>query len=135
MHEILLETDLSPHRLDGARAGGGTVRDDLIEHGYFFLDPCNVDQAEAIEAAEAIADEVAKAQKNRDGFTIALLGRRRRAIDAALRWPDLNAEFGANSVRSSDYSSSPPGRSWHVFCCSTVALLHRTPVIHPLNAT
>jgi L-seryl-tRNA(Ser) seleniumtransferase len=71
-----------------ARDPSVRVRDDLIEHGYFFLDPCNVDADEAREAAEAIADEVAKTQANGDGFRKSLAERRRRAIDLAQRWPD-----------------------------------------------
>lgn len=64
------------------------VRDDLIEHGFFFLDPCNVDEAEAGEAAAAIADEVAKARKNKDGFAITLAARKAKTIASALLWPD-----------------------------------------------
>jgi D-glucosaminate-6-phosphate ammonia-lyase len=71
-----------------ARDPSVRVRDDLIEHGYFFLDPCNVSAVEAREVSAAIADEVAKAQKTRDGFKISYAERRRRMIESTLRWPD-----------------------------------------------
>ena len=71
-----------------ARDPSVRVRDDLIEHGYFFLDPCNVDEGEARDAASAIADEVAKARREGDGLRMSLAEHRRNAIDSALRWPD-----------------------------------------------
>lgn len=71
-----------------ARDPSVRVRDDLIEHGHFFLDPCNVTEAEAREASAAIMDEIAKAQTAADGFRITLAERRRLAIASALRWPD-----------------------------------------------
>jgi L-seryl-tRNA(Ser) seleniumtransferase len=71
-----------------ARDPSVRVRDDLVEYGYFFLDPCNVTEAEAREASDAIADEIAKARANGDGLRISLAERRGAAIASALRWPD-----------------------------------------------
>jgi L-seryl-tRNA(Ser) seleniumtransferase len=71
-----------------ARDPSVRVRDDLIEHGWIFLDPCNVDEDEAGQAAAAIADEVAKASKAGGGLTLSHADYRRAAIAAALRWPD-----------------------------------------------
>jgi L-seryl-tRNA(Ser) seleniumtransferase len=71
-----------------ARDPSVRVRDDLIEHGYFFLDPCNVTEAEAHEVSAAIMDEIAKAQSGADGFKVTFAERRRLAIDSVLRWPD-----------------------------------------------
>jgi hypothetical protein len=42
------------------------VRDDLIEHGEIYLDPCNVTDDEAAAAADAIAEEM---QRFRDEGT------------------------------------------------------------------
>ena len=64
------------------------VRDDLIEHGYFFLDPCNLLPGEEKVVAERIAAEIAAARKNGDGRAYDLSERRRRGVESALRWPD-----------------------------------------------
>ena len=64
------------------------VRDDLIEHGIFFLDPCNVLPGEEVVVAERIAEEVAAALKNGDGRRYDLSERRRRGVASALAWPD-----------------------------------------------
>lgn len=43
------------------------LRDDLMEHGKLYLDPCNVDEAEAELVAAAISEEIAAAIKKGDG--------------------------------------------------------------------
>jgi L-seryl-tRNA(Ser) seleniumtransferase len=64
------------------------VRDDLIEHGCFFLDPCNVTADEAAIVGRRIAEEVASAKLRRDGLAVSLSDRRKGRIEAALKWPD-----------------------------------------------
>ncbi len=43
------------------------VRDDLVEHGALFLDPCNLDREEAALVTLAIKEETARARSNGDG--------------------------------------------------------------------
>ncbi len=64
------------------------VRDDLVEHGYFFLDPCNILPGEEVTVAERIADSVQTALKAGGGPGCSLSERRRRANAALLSWPD-----------------------------------------------
>jgi len=64
------------------------VRDDLIEHGCFFLDPCNLIPGEEVEVAQGILREVRSAGDCEDGLRCSLSQRKRRAIDHLLTWPD-----------------------------------------------
>ncbi len=64
------------------------VRDDLIEHGFFFLDPCNLAAGEEKVVAERIVEELTRAAKRKDGLAYTLSERKRRRIDAAISWPD-----------------------------------------------
>jgi L-seryl-tRNA(Ser) seleniumtransferase len=65
------------------------VRDDLIEHGYFFLDPCNLAPGEETLVGKRIADEVASARANGDGKRYSWSERKRRGVAALLKWPDV----------------------------------------------
>jgi L-seryl-tRNA(Ser) seleniumtransferase len=64
------------------------VRDDLIEHGYFFLDPCNLKPGEDTVVAAAIRATIEAARRQGDGPGVTLAQRRGRAIEATLKWPD-----------------------------------------------
>ena len=64
------------------------VRDDLVAHGYFFLDPCNLVRGEEKIVAEAIAAEVAAAQKNRDGLKMSFAQYGERLTSRLYGWPD-----------------------------------------------
>lgn len=64
------------------------VRDDLIEHGCFFLDPCNLTAEEATVVAHRIEEEVASAQRRSDGLAVSLSERRKGRVEAVLKWPD-----------------------------------------------
>ena len=64
------------------------VRDDLVEHGYLFLDPCNLAPGEEVVVGQRIAEEVEKARTNEDGCRYSLSDRKRRSVQAALKWPD-----------------------------------------------
>lgn len=77
-----------------SRLAAGTpsiqVRDDLIEHGFFFLDPCNLrpgrDEAETV--ARRIREEVESARKKGDGCKATYPEWRRAAAAGVLNWPD-----------------------------------------------
>lgn len=64
------------------------VRDDLIEHGCFFLDPCNLTAEEATLVGRRIKEEVASAQRLGDGLVVGLSERRKGRVDAVFKWPD-----------------------------------------------
>ena len=64
------------------------VRDDLIEHGYFFLDPCNIETGEEVIVGQRISEEVNSALKNNDGCQYSLSDRKRQSAAALLNWPD-----------------------------------------------
>jgi L-seryl-tRNA(Ser) seleniumtransferase len=65
------------------------VRDDLIEHGYFFLDPCNLLPGEEVTVGQRIIDEVKSAREKADGRRYSLSERKRRGVASLLNWPDL----------------------------------------------
>jgi len=64
------------------------VRDDLIEHGYFFLDPCNLQPGEEVVVGQRILEELSSANTLKDGLQISFAQRRKRETDDLLRWPD-----------------------------------------------
>jgi uncharacterized pyridoxal phosphate-dependent enzyme len=64
------------------------VRDDLVAQGYFHLDPCNLAPGEEKIVAEAIAGEIAAAQKNRDGLTMSFAQHAERLTSRLCSWPD-----------------------------------------------
>ena len=64
------------------------VRDDLIEHGFFFLDPCNLVAGEEEVVAARIRDEMARAAASKDGLAYTLSDRKRRGVKSLLNWPD-----------------------------------------------
>ena len=75
------------HRLS-ARDPSIRVRDDLVAQGYFYLDPCNLAPGEEKIVAEAIAAEVAAAQKNRDGLNMSFAQHAERLTARLCSWPD-----------------------------------------------
>src|SRR5579871_741067 len=64
------------------------VRDDLVEHGYFFLYPCNLKPGDEKEIVAAMRDILASARIQGDGLCASFTERRRRKLAAHLRWPD-----------------------------------------------
>jgi D-glucosaminate-6-phosphate ammonia-lyase len=67
------------------------VRDHEVEHGHFFLDPCNLHEGEAAMVAQRIIDELAKARtRGRAGSASATSAadRRVRRFERLLLWPD-----------------------------------------------
>jgi L-seryl-tRNA(Ser) seleniumtransferase len=64
------------------------VRDHEIEHGYFYMDPCNLHPGEAEIVAARMAEELDKARRSNEIIATPLERRRNRRADAAARWPD-----------------------------------------------
>jgi L-seryl-tRNA(Ser) seleniumtransferase len=64
------------------------VRDHEIEHGYFYLDPCNLHPGEDAVVAERLTEELEKARRSNDIIATPLERRRNRRVAAAHRWPD-----------------------------------------------
>lgn len=67
------------------------VRDDLVEHGEFYLDPCNATVAEAKAAGEAIIEEVEMALSNGDGLAVTWSDVKRRREDSIRSWPGAHS--------------------------------------------
>lgn len=63
------------------------LRDDLIEHGEFYLDPCNVDPEEAKLAASAIVEEVAEAKAKGNGLAVSWSEVKQQRVEGAVSWP------------------------------------------------
>jgi D-glucosaminate-6-phosphate ammonia-lyase len=61
------------------------VRDHEVEHGHFYLDPCNLHPGEAEQVAEAVAGTL-EAIRGEPGPTVEEL--RARAQQRLLAWPD-----------------------------------------------
>jgi L-seryl-tRNA(Ser) seleniumtransferase len=64
------------------------VRDHEIEHGYFYLDPCNLHPGEAELVAARLAEELDSAMRSNKPAVTPFAGRDVRKIEKALRWPD-----------------------------------------------
>lgn len=64
------------------------VRDDLVEHGHVFLDPCNVTADEVAIVGQRIAEIVAAGRRRGDGKALSLSDWRKARIEGVLRWPD-----------------------------------------------
>jgi L-seryl-tRNA(Ser) seleniumtransferase len=64
------------------------VRDHEVEHGYFFLDPCNLHPGEAPVVAERITAEVAAAQASGGTNFEPASARRQRRFARLMAWPD-----------------------------------------------
>src|SRR5215813_5732033 len=64
------------------------VRDHEVEHGHFFLDPCNLHEGEAAMVADRILAELARARAGHLGGKISAAERRARRFERLLRWPD-----------------------------------------------
>ncbi|WP_201830006.1 aminotransferase class V-fold PLP-dependent enzyme [Microvirga zambiensis] len=64
------------------------VRDHEVEHGYFYLDPCNLHPGQERIVAERIVEELEKARRSNEIIATPLEGRRNRASQAIMRWPD-----------------------------------------------
>lgn len=64
------------------------VRDHEVEHGFFYMDPCNLHPGEAQVAADRLVEELEKARRSNEVIATPLERRRNRRAEAAQRWPD-----------------------------------------------
>jgi D-glucosaminate-6-phosphate ammonia-lyase len=77
--------------LADALAGGTPpviVRDHEIEHGFFYLDPCNLHPGEAAIVADRIVAELERARTANAPSGRTLSERRARRLAQLLAWPD-----------------------------------------------
>ena len=77
--------------LADALAAGQTpiiVRDHEVEHGYFYLDPCNLHPGQERIVAERLVEELDKARRSNEIIATPLEARRNRASQAIMRWPE-----------------------------------------------
>lgn len=64
------------------------VRDHEVEHGYFYLDPCNLHPGEAAIVADRMIQELEKAQRQSKRGTTSAAERKARRFERLLTWPD-----------------------------------------------
>lgn len=64
------------------------VRDHEAEHGYFFLDPCNLHPGQEKIVAERISMELDTARRSNDIIATSLADRRNRRTAYLKKWPD-----------------------------------------------
>jgi len=64
------------------------VRDHEVEHGYFYLDPCNLHPGEALIVADRIIQELEKAQRQGTPGIVSTAQRKARRFAKLLSWPD-----------------------------------------------
>jgi L-seryl-tRNA(Ser) seleniumtransferase len=64
------------------------VRDHEVEHGYVFLDPCNLHPGEELLVAQRIGEELDRAARSNAVVATPLSQRKSRRIEGLLRWPD-----------------------------------------------
>jgi len=77
--------------LADALAAGQTpiiVRDHEVEHGYFYLDPCNLHPGQETVVAERLVEELGNARRSNEIIASPLEARRNRASRAIMRWPE-----------------------------------------------
>jgi D-glucosaminate-6-phosphate ammonia-lyase len=63
------------------------VRDHEVEHGFFYMDPCNLHPGEEQVVARRIADEIDRARCSNEVIVTSLERRRNRRAEALARWP------------------------------------------------
>ena len=64
------------------------VRGDPVENGYFFLDPCNLDFAQADIVADGLLDLLHETSKKGDGCRVTWSETKRKRATAPLNWPE-----------------------------------------------
>ena len=64
------------------------VRDHEVEHGYFYLDPCNLHPDEEFIVADRLTEELDAARKSNTPIISDLRQRMLAQESAALAWPD-----------------------------------------------
>lgn len=64
------------------------VRDHEVEHGHFYLDPCNLHPDQERLVAERLVEELENARKSNEPMATPFIQRLMRREEAILRWPD-----------------------------------------------
>ncbi|MBF9231948.1 aminotransferase class V-fold PLP-dependent enzyme [Microvirga alba] len=64
------------------------VRDHEVEHGFFYLDPCNLHPGQEVIVAERLVEELEKARRSNEIIATPLEHRRNRGAEALRRWPE-----------------------------------------------
>ncbi|HEV2900844.1 MAG TPA: aminotransferase class V-fold PLP-dependent enzyme [Pseudaminobacter sp.] len=64
------------------------VRDHEVEHGYFYLDPCNLHPGEEHKVAARLTEELEKARMSNEVIVTPFTERLLRQEAAILKWPD-----------------------------------------------
>jgi L-seryl-tRNA(Ser) seleniumtransferase len=64
------------------------VRDHEVEHGFFYLDPCNLHPGEAEIVADRLLAELANARARKKTRVATAAGRKAARFERLLRWPD-----------------------------------------------
>ncbi len=64
------------------------VRDHEVEHGFFYLDPCNLHPGEAEIVADRVVQELEKARKRSQVHAISAAERKAHRLERLLRWPE-----------------------------------------------
>jgi D-glucosaminate-6-phosphate ammonia-lyase len=64
------------------------VRDHEVEHGYFYLDPCNLHPGEEHKVAARLMEELEKARMSNEVIVTPFTERLLRQEAAILKWPD-----------------------------------------------
>ena len=77
-------------RADALAAGDPPVivRDHEVEHGHFYLDPCNLHPGEAAIVADRMIHEMEKALRQGTPGASSVAGRRQHRFERLLSWPD-----------------------------------------------
>lgn len=92
-----LKVSVEPHEahitawdLADALASGPTpiiVRDHEIEHGFFYMDPCNLHPGQESIVARRLVEELERARQSNEIIATPLERRRNRRTEALMRWP------------------------------------------------
>jgi L-seryl-tRNA(Ser) seleniumtransferase len=64
------------------------VRDHLVEHGCFYMDPCNLHPGEEVAVARRLDEELRRALGSNEIISTSLEDRRNRRVAYVQRWPD-----------------------------------------------
>jgi D-glucosaminate-6-phosphate ammonia-lyase len=64
------------------------VRDHEVEHGFFYLDPCNLHPGEAEIVADRLLAELTNARARKKARVATAAGRKAARFERLLKWPD-----------------------------------------------
>ena len=64
------------------------VRDHLVEHACFYMDPCNLHPGEESVVVRRLEEELLRARNSNEIVATSLEERRNRRIASLARWPD-----------------------------------------------